>query len=111
MGPSYFTKLMGPSYFTKFLFFNARRNSALERRPLILDKWVTTALRGRGVFGLAVGDSDWPSSPYRKYFDYCQELNPEDPEAVEVELFNEGRGSRQRRPLTVSSSVAPSARQ
>lgn len=86
------TKFMGPAYFTKFLFFIGYQNSAVTGlRPLILDKRVATALRGRGVFGPKAGDADWPSTLYDRYLAYCQQQNPDDPEAVEAELFNEGR--------------------
>jgi hypothetical protein len=86
------TKFMGPAYFTKFLFFIGYQNPAVNGlRPLILDKRVATALRSRNVFGPKAGDGDWPSGLYERYLAYCQQQNPDDPEAVEAELFNEGR--------------------
>lgn len=88
------TKYMGPAYFTKFLFFTGYRNPAVpEPRPLILDKRVATALRARGVFGPRASDGDWPSHLYSRYLAYCHDQNFTDPEAVEIELFNEGRAS------------------
>ncbi|QEN15934.1 hypothetical protein ACRDU6_27475 [Mycolicibacterium sp. ELW1] len=92
-GPAHI-KYMGPAYFTKFLFFTGYRNSAVAGlRPLVLDMRVATALRSRGVFGPKVGDGGWPSSIYERYLTYCQAQNPDDPEAVEEELFNEGRAA------------------
>lgn len=88
------TKFMGPAYFTKFLFFIGYQNPGVTGlRPLILDKRVATALRGRGVFGHKVGDADWPSNLYSRYLSYCHEQNPSDPEATESELFTEGRAA------------------
>lgn len=86
------TKFMGPAYFTKFLFFAGYHHPAvMGLRPLILDKRVATALRARGVFGPRAGDTGWPSDLYERYLVYCEQQNPDDPESVEVELFNEGR--------------------
>ncbi len=86
------TKFMGPAYFTKFLFFIGYQNPAVTGlRPLILDKRVATALRSREVFGPKAGDSRWPNTLYERYVAYCRGENPGDPEAVKVELFNEGR--------------------
>ena len=88
------TKFMGPAYSTKFLFFIGYRNPAVTGlRPLILDKRVATALRSREVFGPKVRDSGWPSSLYERYLSYCQQQNRDDPEAVEAQLFNEGRAA------------------
>lgn len=88
------TKFMGPAYFTKFLFFIGYQNpSVTGLRPLILDKRVATALRARGVFGPKAGDGDWPSNLYERYLTYCKEQNAADPEAVEADLFNEGRAA------------------
>lgn len=88
------TKFMGPAYFTKFLFFIGYQNREVTGlRPLILDKRVATALRQRGVFGSKAGDADWPSNLYDRYLSYCHDQNPRDPEAVEAELFNEGRAA------------------
>lgn len=88
------TKFMGPAYSTKFLFFIGYQNPEVTGlRPLILDKRVATALRSREVFGPKVGDSGWPSSLYEQYLAYCQQENPDDPEAVEAALFNEGRAA------------------
>jgi hypothetical protein len=85
------TKFMGPAYFTKYLFFTGYHDPAAELRPLILDKRVATALRGRGVFGPKAGNTHWPSELYRRYLTYCHDQNPADPEAVEAGLFTEGR--------------------
>ncbi|WP_236728511.1 hypothetical protein [Mycolicibacterium obuense] len=86
------TKFMGPAYFTKFLFFIGYQNPAVTGlRPLVLDKRVATELRARGVFGPKSGDADWPSNLYERYLIYCLEQNPDDPEAVEAELFMAGR--------------------
>lgn len=88
------TKHMGPAYFTKFLFFVGGRNPAGDGlRPLVLDSRVATALRARGIFGSKVGSGDWSSELYRRFLVYCQEQNPHDPEAVEAELFTEGRAT------------------
>lgn len=88
------TKHMGPAYFTKFLFFVGGRNPAGDGlRPLVLDSRVATALRARGIFDPEVGNDSWPSELYRRYLDYCQQQNPDDPEAVEAELFTEGRAA------------------
>ncbi|WP_254902325.1 hypothetical protein [Mycobacterium simiae] len=89
------TKFMGPAYSTKFLFFVGYQSQVVTgMRPLILDKRVATALRSREGFGLKAGDSGWSSSLYERYLTYCQDENPGDPEAVEVELFIEGRAAR-----------------
>lgn len=91
-GGSAQTTYMGPSFFTKFLFFIGYQDPAvLGLRPLILDKRVATALRARGVFGPKAGDANWPSDLYNRYLTYCHEQNATDPEAVEANLFNEGR--------------------
>jgi len=88
------TKFMGPAYFTKFLFFTGYADPAVPGpRPLILDKRVATALRERGVFGPKAGDGDWPSNLYERYLSYCQDQKPDDPEAVEAALFNQGRAA------------------
>lgn len=87
------TKFMGPAYSTKYLFFRGYHDAGTGLRPLILDKRVATALRGRGVFGPRTGDGGWSSDLYRQYLDYCHDQNPADPEAVEAELFNEGRAT------------------
>jgi hypothetical protein len=88
------TKFMGPAYFTKFLFFIGYQNPAVAGlRPLILDKRVATELRARGVFGPKAGDADWPSNLYERYLTYCRDQNPNDPEAVEAELFLAGRAA------------------
>lgn len=88
------THEMGPAYFTKFLFFIGYQNPAVTGlRPLILDKRVATALRHRGTFGPKAGNGGWPSDLYERYLTYCQEQNPDDPEAVEADLFNEGRAT------------------
>lgn len=90
-GGSAYSKYMGPAYFTKYLFFTGYRDPDAELRPLILDKRVATALRNRGVFGPRARDTDWPGELYGRYLEYCHEQNPGNPEAVEVDLFNEGR--------------------
>lgn len=91
------TRFMGPAYFTKFLFFAGGRVRGVDGlHPLVLDKWVATALRARGIFAPGVGDSGWSTELYRRYLVYCQEQDPADPESVEVELFGEGRSSRNR---------------
>jgi len=63
-----------------------------DLKPLILDRRVARALRGRGVFGPKTGNTNWPSHLYRTYLEYCREQNPKDPAAVEKSLFNEGKG-------------------
>jgi hypothetical protein len=92
-GGSAQTKYMGPAYFTKYLFFTGYQDTGAELRPLILDKRVASALRERGVFGPRAGNADWPGELYRRYLTYCHEQNPNDPVAVEADLFNEGRAS------------------
>lgn len=87
-------KFMGPAYFTKFLFFIGYKDTAAELRPLILDKRVATALRKRPDFPLQPRDGDWPSTVYEQYLTYCRDQNSDDPEAVEIALFNEGRARR-----------------
>lgn len=82
---------MGPGYFTKFLFFMGYRDPSVPGlRPLILDSRVAEALMHREVFAPKAGSSGWPSNLYERYLTYCQAENPEEPEAVEVELFNAG---------------------
>jgi hypothetical protein len=90
-GGSAWTRFMGPAYFTKFLYFAGYRSDA-ELKPLILDRRVARALRGRGVFGPKTGNTNWPSHLYRTYLEYCREQNPKDPAAIEMSLFNEGKG-------------------
>lgn len=82
---------MGPAYFTKFLYFNGYRNDSLAVRPLILDKRVATALRRREVFPPNAPNAGWASGLYESYLNYCHDLNPADPAAVEIELFEQGR--------------------
>ncbi|WP_079622271.1 8-oxoguanine DNA glycosylase OGG fold protein [Mycobacteroides abscessus] len=93
-GGAAWTKYMGPAYFTKYLFFTGYRDPGADLRPLILDKRVATALRERRVFGPRTGDTGWPGYLYRRYLEYCHEQNPGNPEAVEFDLFNEGRPPR-----------------
>ena len=82
---------MGPAYFTKFLFFIGYASAPDGRRPLILDRRVATALRDREV--LALGDSGWSTDDYERYLEYCHQTSPDNPEAVEIELFNAGSPS------------------
>ena len=60
-------------------------------RPLILDRRVATALRNREV--LALGDSGWSTDDYERYLVHCHQTSPDNPEAVEIELFNAGSPS------------------
>ncbi len=90
-GGSASTAFMGPAYFTKFLYFRGYR-SAADLKPLILDRRVARGLRGREVFGPKTGDTNWSSNLYRTYLEYCHEQNPNEPAAVEIVLFNEGKG-------------------
>jgi hypothetical protein len=90
-GGSASTRFMGPAYFTKFLYFSGYR-SAADLKPLILDRRVARGLRARDAFGPNSGDTNWPSHMYRTYLEYCHEQNPDDPAAVEMALFNEGKG-------------------
>lgn len=88
---SAWTRFMGAAYFTKFLYFRGYRSDA-ELKPLILDRRVARGLRGRHVFAPNTGDTNWPSSLYLRYLEYCHEQNPGNPDAVEMALFNEGKG-------------------
>lgn len=90
-GGSASTKFMGPAYFTKFLYFSGYR-SGTDLKPLILDRRVARGLRAREVFRPGSGDTNWPSHLYRTYLEYCHKQNPDDPAAVEMALFNEGKG-------------------
>jgi hypothetical protein len=81
---------MGPAYFTKFLYFIGYHDHAHDMRPLILDRRVATALRQRGEFDQAAPNEAWPTSLYEQYLTYCHNENPDNPQQVEVELFNEG---------------------
>jgi hypothetical protein len=90
-GRSAWIRFMGPAYFTKFLYFRGYRGDA-ELKPLILDRRVARALRGRHVLGPDTGESNWSSGLYRTYLEYCHEQNSKDPAVVEMALFNEGKG-------------------
>ena len=89
-GGSNHLKFMGPAYFTKFLFFMGYRESCPGPRPLILDKRVATGLRTNGI--MSIPDSGWPAATYERYLLHCQARDPEEPENIEIELFNAGRG-------------------
>ena len=90
-GGSASTKFMRPAYFTKFLYFSGYRSDA-DLKPLILDRRGARALRGRAVFGPNTGNTNWPSHLYRTYLEYCRDQHSTDPAAVEMALFNEGKG-------------------
>ena len=100
---------MGPAYFTKFLFFIGYHHPAHDLRPLILDKWVATALRQRGVFDQScperAGRHRSTSSTSRTATTKIQG----NPEAVEIELFNEGgavlNGAHQRPPSSIPTTA------
>jgi hypothetical protein len=81
---------MGPAYFAKFLFFIGYHDPAHDLRPLILDRRVATALRQRGVFDQAAPNEAWPTSLYEQYLTYCHTERPDNPQDVEIDLFNEG---------------------
>ena len=66
--------------------------SAADLKPLILDRRVALGLRARDAFGPKSGDTTWPSHMYRTYLEYCHEQNPDNPAAVEMAFFNEGKG-------------------
>jgi hypothetical protein len=81
---------LGPAFFTKFLYFAGYRTSQ-ELRPLILDRFVADGLRAGWP------TAGWPSAQYGEYLEHAHRWAQESgttPDAVELALFDAGKGQR-----------------